>query len=218
MIQDTMERKNVIKQMIEKEWEFFGKVNNIGGRAECQDDFTTFQIMRSSQFEAWDDAVLYSYDRDLDEAKGKKQNLVEQKYAYMMKETSPEYFRAYLEPVLPAIDEKKEIVEQILECEILWYRKAQENYPYFTARGRAEQESGEYPMTSICVYLRGELYTYSKETLIRYLRMIQKRQEEGVNLICEIYKNTVRQYGYPDLETAERELKDRCCTSTSNKK
>ena len=49
-----MERRELEKQIIEKEWLMFQKVQDVNGRASCQDDWTTFLIMRISQFEGWD--------------------------------------------------------------------------------------------------------------------------------------------------------------------
>ena len=36
----------------------FDKVNNKGGRADCQNNKQTFIAMRASQFEAWNQEVL----------------------------------------------------------------------------------------------------------------------------------------------------------------
>lgn len=205
MLQVNGEREDIIEKIIEKEWNFFAKVNHIGGRADCQDDFRTFQIMRSSQFEAWDQEVLHSYACDLEQAEARGQNPVEWKYAYMMKDTAPEYFEQKLAPFLPEIEEeKKKVAEQILEREMTCYYKLRKKYPNFTGLGRQEQDSEGNQMTSISVYLRGELYTYSRETLNRYLEMVKRKEKEGINLIREIYENTAKWYGYQDLEDAER--------------
>ena len=67
MLQNDV-KQDIVGRLIDKEWFFFGQVNNIGGRASCQDDFMTFRIMRSSQFETWDEEVLLSYERDLKQA------------------------------------------------------------------------------------------------------------------------------------------------------
>ena len=51
------------------EWQQFTQVKNQGGRASCQEDTYTFDIMRKSQFYTWDLPVLESYQEDLKEAK-----------------------------------------------------------------------------------------------------------------------------------------------------
>ena len=58
-----MERDNVIEQIIQMEWSAFDKARNIGGRAACQNDWTTFSIMRRSQYETWTDILLESYQK-----------------------------------------------------------------------------------------------------------------------------------------------------------
>ena len=41
---------DIIQQIVDIEWAFFDQVQNIGGRADCQDDYPTFLIMRKRQF------------------------------------------------------------------------------------------------------------------------------------------------------------------------
>ena len=55
-----MERRELERQIVEKEWLMFQQVQGVNGRAACQDDWTTFLIMRLSQFEGWDTDVLES--------------------------------------------------------------------------------------------------------------------------------------------------------------
>ena len=38
-----------VEKILQLEWNMFQKVENIGGRASCQEDFETFYIMRRSQ-------------------------------------------------------------------------------------------------------------------------------------------------------------------------
>lgn len=52
-------------------------------------------------------------------------------------------------------------------------------------------------------YLRGELLTYSVETLRLYVAFVEKGQKEKINLCEQVLRNTVLRYGYPDLEAAE---------------
>ena len=55
------EKEEWIDQIVALEWKQFQAVQNEGGRAACQDDWETFQIMRKSQFMAWDMDVLISF-------------------------------------------------------------------------------------------------------------------------------------------------------------
>ena len=63
-----MERRELERQIVEKEWLMFQQVQGVNGRAACQDDWTTFLIMRLSQFEGWDTDVLESYFEDIVQA------------------------------------------------------------------------------------------------------------------------------------------------------
>jgi hypothetical protein len=63
-----MEKSVLINKIVELEWLFFQSTQNAGGRADCQDDRATFEIMRSSQAKVWSEAALESYLNDLDTA------------------------------------------------------------------------------------------------------------------------------------------------------
>ena len=43
-----MTRDELIMQIIKLEWSMFTSAQNNGGRASCQDDWPTFEIMRRS--------------------------------------------------------------------------------------------------------------------------------------------------------------------------
>ena len=59
----------MIDKVIAEEWSQFDKVQNIGGRADCQDDYETFRIMRRSQYMIWSQEMLESFYNDLVSAK-----------------------------------------------------------------------------------------------------------------------------------------------------
>ena len=54
----------LIDELVSLEWEAFDKVENEGGRADCQNDFNTFSIMRTSQYYTWSEEMLKSYIHD----------------------------------------------------------------------------------------------------------------------------------------------------------
>jgi len=62
--------------------------------------------------------------------------------------------------------------------------------------------------TSFETYLRGELGTYSEQTLQAYQNMIQAYAQAGKNITVDTMDQTAKLYGYPDLDTAERMLND----------
>ena len=61
-------REQLTEGIVAAEWFMFDKVNNIGGRADCQDDFATFNIMRRSFLEAFGTDTLALYAADLKQA------------------------------------------------------------------------------------------------------------------------------------------------------
>lgn len=206
---DENERMSVTEDIIGLEWTMFQKVNNIGGRAGCQDDWETFHIMRESQFSAWNDFMLKSYHKDLKDAEQSGRNLIMEKYAYMMESTDPVYYRNELEPKLPHIDgETMNIIE-----EIVWYmvdceKEIASKYPKLAQTGRplqtADDNSG---FTSVETYARGELKTYSKETLGHYLDFVRINRAKGINLALKVQDTMVKLYGYTSIEDAERKLR-----------
>ena len=56
---------DLINQIIDIEWDMFGRVNNQGERASCQDDEWTFYVMRYSQFSIYTFGELSQYLNDL---------------------------------------------------------------------------------------------------------------------------------------------------------
>ena len=71
---------DLVMCIVECEWKQFDKVQDVGGRATCQDDWETFQIMRTSQFRGWPEDLLQSYLMDLKDADIVGHNLFAEKY------------------------------------------------------------------------------------------------------------------------------------------
>ena len=160
-----MERRELEKQIIEKEWLMFQKVQDVNGRASCQDDWTTFLIMRISQFEGWDMNVLESYYDDIEQAEAQERNLIMEKYAYMMEETDPVYFLS-IKGMLPEISEEKQLMaEKITSIYMEWEKEADIKYPNIRRHGRPAEGIGVDGTVSVRNYLKCELYTYSVKTL-----------------------------------------------------
>jgi hypothetical protein len=203
-------REDMIDSIVEAEWKMFQDVPNIGGRAACQDDLKTFRIMRAGQSASWSDAMLESYLDDLNDAKRSGRNLLTEKYARMMRSTSPSEY-ARIEHLLQPIDpEAIELIEQIVKIVLEWEQELLEKYPYIVKRGRPlfsmEDSIG---VTSMETYLRGELSTYSIRTLASYLDHIQKEQSENVNGSAITLLYMIKQYGYDSLEEANEKIGSR---------
>ena len=83
-----------------------------------------------------------------------------------------------------------------------------EEYPYMASNSRSIRTSEDSPFnTSYETYLRGELSTYSHETLKMYGSFVVKLARAGENLAKMIMTNTALLYGYESLEHAEECLK-----------
>ena len=198
------EMNPIIEQIVEMEWEMFQNVRNTGGRAACQDDFETFDVMRKSQFLIWDLPLLESYWQDLQEGKAQGRNLVMEKYAYMMESTAPKEYEAIATGLPKISEEKQAMVEQIVAFQVGWREEFAEKYPHLSGQARIIHTSEDtlYDI-SFETYLRGELKTYSMQTLVLYGRRIVAFVQEQKNMTEEIMHYTTAFYGYKTLEDAE---------------
>lgn len=196
-------RDNDVNMIIDLEWEMFQNVNNIGGRASCQDDWDTFYIMRYCQTKIMNDMTVKSYKADLEEAVLAGHNLVMEKYARMMQYTDPVYYENELKPNLPGIRaEKRKLANDIADRMANAEQKFAKDYPKFSRRGRPiEDETGG--VTSLHTYADGELLTYSERTLNYLLNSIEKLEKKGENIAYIIHDETARFYGYDGVKQAE---------------
>lgn len=195
----------VIEEIVKLEWTMFQKVRNTGGRASCQDDFDTFDIMRKSQFSVWNGELLNSYYKDLKEGEKCGRNLVMEKYAYMMESASKEEYDGIKEN-LPAVGEQKlKIIEGIIPIQVEWREEFAKKYPHLSGQARLIHTSeDEVNNISFETYLRGELKTYSMETLVRYAAMVVEFAKKEINMVEEIMRQTTEYYGYTTMEEAEQ--------------
>lgn len=200
--------QHIIDVIITIEWEMFDKVDNVSGRAACQDNERTFRIMRGSQFEAWDDATLESYLRDLQSALAEGRNLLTEKYAHMMEYTAPLEFRD-MEDRLPKVPvKKKELIRKITRQQLAWHERIASEFPLLVNQGRPIHTAEESMYdTSVETYMIGELTTYSMDTLRAYESYMEKLAAEGKNLSRMTLENTAKAHGYASLEEAEAALK-----------
>ena len=199
--------EELVDAVVMLEWKAFDKVKNVGGRAGCQDDWETFQIMRKSQYLTWNRTMLIQYRLDFEAANMAGRNLISEKYARMMESTVPEEYKA-IEKELPVIPkEKKAIMESILSIQVQWMEEFAARYPGLAKKARIIHTSEDKPWdTSYETYLRGELSTYSDAMLELYGRFIVEIAKNEQNLAKMIMMNTVKMYGYESLEEAHRKL------------
>ena len=197
--------RDLIERIVRREWDLFQQVNNVGGRADCQDSPKTFAIMRTSQFANWPADALEDYDRDLDRAVAEGRNPLAEKYGYMMRRTHPSEFAA-IRDQLPAISpEKERLARSIVDIQVGWEAECDKLYPHVRATGRPLRSSEDYRGTSFETYLEGELCTYGEQTLQALYRHVLEAQERGENLAVSNLDDMVRAYGYASAQALEDE-------------
>ena len=209
--QKDQEEKTVKDRLIQKlvllEWHAFDKTENRGGRADCQDDWNTFSIMRKSQYMTWSIPMLQSFIDDFERANERGWNLITEKYARMMESTAPEEYEQIKDslPGIPA--DKKQIIEEIVKIQVGFMEEWAEKYPKAASNARSIHTSEDSLWnTSYETYLRGELSTYSDRTLELYGRFITELCRQGKNLAVMTLSNTAVLYGYESLEDLEDRL------------
>lgn len=200
--------KALVDQVVALEWHQFQGVKNEGGRASCQDDHETFDIMRKSQFLTWDTETLESYRRDLTEAEDKGWNILSEKYARMMESTAPIQYEKLKKHLPVRSIERRKQEEYIIAKKVQWEEEFAGEYPALTGRGRAVHTWEDTPWnTSVETYARGELGSYSDETVLLYLEMIKKMEQNKENHARMVMEHMVRFYGYQSLDEAEQRYK-----------
>lgn len=200
-------KTSYIEKIVAQEWDFFDQVQNEGGRADCQDDYETFSIMRKSQYMTWPEDLLASYYNDLQMAKSVGENLITYKYGYMMESTSPEQFEKIKEKLPEVEPERRALIDQIVAIQVDWMEAFAREYPKLAGQGRSIHTSEDNPWnTSAETYLRGELMTYSDATLKLYGQFVATLAREGKNLNRMTMEHTVHMYGYASLQDAEEKM------------
>ena len=198
-------RLQAAAQIVEHEWAQFQRVNNDGGRADCQGNWPTFHQMRISQFLTWPLALLDSYASDLDDADATGRNLLTEKYARMMASTEPARYARDIGPHLPPLDgDRLARQEAIIAPQVRWAMDFRERFPRLGQGMRVlRTEDDSLDETSFETYLRGELGTYSEPTLRLYEALVRDTVAAGGNLTEQTITWTVTLGGYADLVEAE---------------
>ena len=203
-------KEDLIASIVALEWEMFQNVNNVGGRAACQDNFETFSVMRSSQATAWSEAALASYLEDLTDAQENGRNLLTEKYARMMEFTAPLEYARIQHQLPPVEQETMLLIEKIAEINLAWEEEISAKIPYIRRRGRPASSSDDAPhITSIETYLRGELATYSPRTLALYYQNVLEQKAANINGAQLVLAATMQRYGFNSLATANEAMRNR---------
>lgn len=203
-----MNREEKTNKIIEIEWQMFQNVDNIGGRASCQDDFETFCIMRKSQYDNWTEAMLDMYLSFAMTSWDENRNLVSEKYARMMAYTDIHYFNKHLKNLISFVPaENFRIINHIVEQLIAWEEEMAIRYPKLAGTARPIRSSEDHlGFTSMETYARGELETYPKELLLLYKDYVDSLVSQNVSLSQKNLHSMVQMYGYDSIEEAENSL------------
>lgn len=205
----AMEKEDLVEEIARLEFEAFDEVINEGGRAGCQDDWYTFRIMRTSQYLTWTKDMLVQYAVEFILAKRGGWNYIMEKYGRMEESTAPSEWEKMKDkfPVIP--ENKKAIIEQIVAVQVGWMESFAAQYPGMASNARRIHTSEDMPWdTSYETYLRGETSTYSDKLLHLYGQFIVEKVQSGQNLAYEIMLETVKQYGYQDLDDAAKKMQN----------
>ncbi|MBQ9059106.1 MAG: DUF4125 family protein [Atopobiaceae bacterium] len=202
-----MNRDELIARIVAREWQLFQEVENIGGRASCQDMPDTFSVMRSSQYSIWTNDMLASWNSDLDAYSNRGANPLTLKYAYMMQSTHPDEFENIREHIPTISPDVAKLIEAIIVIQLGWAEELAQSYPLTTQRGRPLRTSQDTAtQTSQETYARGELSTYSKRTLELMYAHFDKAAQAGNNLQEQIVLTEACIYGYTSLDDVESSL------------
>lgn len=186
-------KDELIDHIISEEYAMFSEVQNIGGRASCQDDYDTFYIMRCAQHSIFAENTLKSYLQDIEDAQKTRRNLITEKYSWMMEETDPAWFEEKLSPHLPRLSPRKmRLVESMTVTFMNCYEDVKKQYPNMLAWGRDpyDNQGG----ASIRLYFSGELKTWSEGTLLLACQDIISHLEKHKNPVRMIYEKIMDFY------------------------
>lgn len=199
--------EKIVDKIVRLEFSAFDKVQNVGGRASCQNDWPTFYVMRKSQYLTWNRIMLMQYYYDFQREFNRGHNLIEEKYGRMMESTAPWEYEAIKEHFPYISPQKQAVIEQIVALQVGWMEEFAKKYPHMAENARSVRtvEDNLYN-TSYETYLRGEISTYSDKMLELYGRYVVEYAGEGRNLAYEIMSNSARMYGYRDVDAAEKSV------------
>ncbi|MBQ6230791.1 MAG: DUF4125 family protein [Eubacterium sp.] len=202
-----MDIPHLAEEVAKVEFRAFDAVNNKGGRAYCQNNWPTFKVMRMSQYLTWTKEMLVQYLTDFEGVIAEGRNMITEKYGYMMETTAPEEFKLIKDKLPPVPENKKALVKELTRIETGWMEEFAAKYPRLSENARLIHTKEDVGWsTSSETYQRGELYSYSDKMLLMYGRFVAALCREGINLTIKIMENTVKMYGYKDLDDAEEKM------------
>lgn len=198
-------KEALIGELIRLEWNDLIKAQIEG--TEEQDDFQTYVMTREGIYQTWNEEMLRSYISDFHRADDRGFNLISEKYGRMLKTTFPARYQKIAEtlPVLSQV--REEIIEEIVGIQVKWMEELAQRYPKAAGKAGGIHTKEDQPFRiSYETCQRGELSTYSENTLDLYGKFIAGLCRENRNLPEMIMTNTAQLYGYASLEELEQAL------------
>ena len=187
------DREKLIKQIVDSELGMFLSVP-ADGEYSCRQHPDSFRLHRRVQFSIWSDDTLVSYQNDLERAKKEKRNLMTVKYARMDDLMPRENFNP--------------LIDAIADIQYQWQTEMFKEYPNVMAGARPLSEKDDTTRkTSFETYLKGELETYSDNTLALLHRDLRNLVGKGMNGSKMVYEYLVREMGYNSLDEVEETQK-----------
>jgi hypothetical protein len=177
------EREHTIGRILDIEADMFLRVRTADDPS-CRADLESMKLHRRGQFATWSTETCESYLRDLRAAEERGENLMTIKYARM-------------DELIPPYSENG-LIDEILERYRQWQREMIRDYPNIMRGGRDLDDFGNY--------LRGELETYSDETLALLRKDVEACSRRGENMAKQVYEYLARQSGYESIGQLERAL------------
>lgn len=179
-----------LARIVELEWFWFDAVQGLEGRAGCQDDARSFLVYRLAQYLAFPHEVVPFVRRDAEHALDEGRNLIEEKYARMMRATDPERYARTWERLLGETSPVRETALADV---------ADELRPMVASAAAALPESARHARVETSVsgavsaldYFLSEVAGYSLDTLWRLAEGLRRQAGAHVNPIALTYEYSV---------------------------
>jgi hypothetical protein len=182
--------QSFLQIIVSIEWSQFDQVHGLGGRASCQDDIMHFFIYRVSQYVAFPHIMLPCICAELERSEQEGRNLIEEKYAQMMKKTDPDDFNHNLSNSLRSPSPvKKEILVEIGNIIQKYVCKAASNLPKSHSYARPDI-STDKKISSIDYFI-AELSSYSLGCLFLLKNALESEKDNATNPVEEAYRISV---------------------------
>ena len=184
------QKKDLIDRILKIELTMFLTVRTVGP-AICQEHPEEFRRNRMAQFFTWSERTLSSYLDDLKSAEAMGKNLMTLKYARMGNQ-------------IPCLNNDP-LIEKIVEIQTAWQKDMAARYPHLMGKARAVESHQDTDLyTSFETYLRGEMETYSGNTLRSLYEDIERYRQDHQNMNQRLYDFLIRDLGYESLDEAEK--------------